>query len=371
MTGPGPGSSDGRNIDPRLGALGGEASGQRVPGASEGAPVFEPFGRAPAVGSPTGYFDRPILKEPVWIWAVPVYFYAGGAAGASAVLGAVARAADGRALGRLVRTCRWIAAAGTAAGAGLLIYDLGRPERFLNMLRVFRPSSAMNLGSWILVAAGSTSGASAVLSEIRPLRALGDTAGYAAGVVGLPLSGYTAVLLADTAVPLWQATRRSLPPLFVAAALSSTGSLLSFFPMSRQEESIVERLSLIGKGVELVAMSLVERDAARVQEVARPLHEGSGSLLWWLAKGLTAAALAVPLLPRGGRALRVLSATMGTAGALALRFAVFHAGKASARDPRATVAQQRTGRGAAEVTGTSAVVGAGGRRAVGPSPASD
>ena len=33
---------------------------------------------------------------------------------------------------------------------GLLIVDLGRPMRFLHMLRVFKPTSPLSVGSYIL-----------------------------------------------------------------------------------------------------------------------------------------------------------------------------------------------------------------------------
>jgi len=364
-------NGDGRNIDPGLGLLEGEASQQQVRAeraATEGSVPFEVFESVPSRAGgrrtePT-YYDRPTIKEPVWIWAVPAYFYVGGAAGAAAVVGATTQALNREALAGLVKRCRWIAATGSAVGSGLLIYDLGRPERFLNMLRVFRPTSVLNIGSWILASSGFLSGTSAALSGAGALRALGDAAGYGAGVVGMPLSGYTAVLLSDTAVPLWQGTRRTLPPLFVASALSSAASLLSFISLSEDEERIVERLSVIGKGCELAAMLVVERDAARVPKVAVPLHEGTGGSLWKAAKVLAAGGLAASLLSRGGRVKRVAAATLGTAGALALRFAVFHAGKASSRDPRATASQQRAGHGAKETTGTAAVVGSGDRRAV-------
>jgi formate-dependent nitrite reductase membrane component NrfD len=362
---------DGRNIDPGVGRLEGEASQQRVAADREdakGAVAFDVFEDVPSryggARTERSYYDRPTIKEPVWIWAVPAYFYVGGAAGAAAVLGAVAQAVDRIALATLVKRCRWIAATGSAAGAGLLIHDLGRPERFLNMLRVFRPTSALNVGSWILAASVSVSVTSAVLSGPGALRALGDAAGYGAGLVGMPLSGYTAVLLSDTAVPLWQETRRTLPPLFVVSALSSAASLLQLGSLSEKEERIVERLGVAGKLCVLVAMLVLERDASRVETVAEPLHEGSGGSLWKSAKVLTAAGVAGSVFLRGGPVKRVAAATLATAGALALRFAVFHAGKASSRDPRATASQQRAGHGAKEVTRTSAVVGSGERRAV-------
>ena len=103
------------------------------------------------------YYDRPILKQPVWIWTVPAYFYVGGVAGAALVLGAVAQLTGDSELRRLVGTCRSIGAAGHVIGSALLIYDLGRPSRFFNMLRVFNPKSPLSIGSWILAAGGFAS----------------------------------------------------------------------------------------------------------------------------------------------------------------------------------------------------------------------
>src|SRR5207244_7054583 len=100
---------------------------------------------------------------------------------------------------------------GAALSAGLLIEDLGIRSRFIYMLRVFRPTSPMNVGSWLLTGFGLAAGGALLLRG-----RLGQAAGVAAGILGLPLTGYTGVLLANTAVPLWQEGRTALPPLFVA-----------------------------------------------------------------------------------------------------------------------------------------------------------
>jgi hypothetical protein len=329
--------SDGRNIDDWVGILAGEAATQGVRGArhaAEGGPPFEVWSRS---HEPRGtYYDRPVIKEPVWIWAVPVYFYAGGTAGAAAVLGATAQLVDRRGLSGLIRKARWIAAAGTAFGAALLIYDLGRPKRFLNMLRVFKPTSVLNMGSWILACGGSSSAAAAMLPG-----ALGHAAGLVAGGVGLPMSGYTAVLLSDTAVPLWQQTRRTMPLLFVASAAASAASLLQALPLEKDERGIVHRLGTVAKFAELGAMSAVAREADRFERVGRPLREGMSGGLWRSARGFAAASLGLSLIGAKRRWARWTLALLGTAGALTLRFAVFHAGKASARDPHATFEPQR------------------------------
>jgi hypothetical protein len=137
---------------------------------------------APEQGSSDGltYYGRPVLKQPTWIWTVPAYFWFGGAAGTSLVLGAVAQVRDREGLAGLVGACRWIGAAGGALGTVALIVDLGRPERFLNMLRVFRPSSPMSVGSWILAGIAPLAAGSAMLSRTRGvLRWAGDAAGLA------------------------------------------------------------------------------------------------------------------------------------------------------------------------------------------------
>jgi formate-dependent nitrite reductase membrane component NrfD len=349
---------DGRHIDPRAGVLEGEGAGQQVEqsGHEAGRMPFSVWAETPGRPSPEGatYYGRPAIKEPVWMWAVPAYFYAGGAAGAAASLGAIAQGAGGGRLRRLVTRCRLIAAGGILAGTALLVYDLGRPSRFGNMLRVFRPTSPMNLGSWALAAAGPLASASAVFAWSGPgPRLAGDLAGVGAGLLGPPLTAYTGVLLSNTAVPLWQATRRSLPPLFAASSVASAASLLDLVDLDGPEERVVRRFGLLGKAAELAATVAVEREANRVERVGRPLREGLGGALWRAAKGLTAASLVVSALPGSSRRRRVAAGIMGTLGSVAVRFAVFHAGKASARDPRATFDQQRAGRGAAEVDGSA------------------
>lgn len=304
-------------------------------GGAPGAP--EP---APDAAGPT-YYDLPAIKEPVWIWAVPAYLYAGGTAGAAAVLGAAAQS-RGEPLRGLVSRCRWTAAAGLAAGTALLVHDLGRPDRFLNMLRVLRPTSPMSVGSWVLAGAGPLAAGAAALGNARGrLRRVGDAAGYLAGGAGMPLAGYTAVLLSTTAVPVWQEASRSLPALFTASAMAGAASLLELTQLAPHEERVVRRFGAAGKLAELAATFAVEREARRVERVARPLGEGASGALWRGSRALTAASVLLTALPGRSRARSVASGLLGTAGALALRFAVFHAGKASARDPRATFDLQR------------------------------
>lgn len=365
-----------RYIEPERGALGGLGAQQRVEpgtyghGGEPAAPgPYEIWPQNPSAdsqGRPAErtYYDRPAIKEPVWIWSVPAYFYAGGTSGAASLLGAVATYRDG--LEGLERACRWLAAAGEVLGTGLLVIDLGRPERFLNMLRVFRPTSPMSMGSWILALSSGLSTLSAVTSRREgALGRLGDAAGQVAGLLGMPLAGYSAVLVSNTAVPAWQGARRALPLLFTASGMVGAASLLDLLDLDEHEAAVVRLFGVAGHVGELLAGHAVEREVGQVERAARPYHEGTAGSLWKAAKLATAASLLVSVLPGSSRPKRVLAGLLGTAGSLSLRFAVFHAGRRSARDPRATFHQQRAGFGAAEVTHAAAVTGPDGRRATG------
>ncbi|PYV94336.1 MAG: polysulfide reductase, partial [Acidobacteria bacterium] len=125
-------------------------------------PSGSPF---PMASPETGYYGIPLLKEPAWTWEVPLYFFVGGAAGAAAVVGAIAdyTGADRK----LVRDARWIAAAGAVISPALLIADLGRPERFLNMMRVFKPQSPMSVGVWTLLGFSAAATATAFADFMR------------------------------------------------------------------------------------------------------------------------------------------------------------------------------------------------------------
>lgn len=173
------------------------------------------------------YYDRPLLKSPVWIWSVPLYFFVGGVAGAAMTLGLAVQILGGRRLRKFSETCHWTGAIGGGIGSVLLISDLGRKARFLAMLRVFRPTSPMSVGSWVLALATPLSAGSALLTSGRgPVRTAGLAAGIGAGVLGMPLATYTAVLLGNSAVPVWMATRKSLPLLFGAS--SAAGLAIGF-----------------------------------------------------------------------------------------------------------------------------------------------
>jgi formate-dependent nitrite reductase membrane component NrfD len=336
---------DGRNIDPAIGALSGEAAGQLTPASKYDVQLHsKSFPYVPSQQdrtSPT-YYETPMLKQPVWIWSIPAYFYVGGVAGVGATLGAAVQLVAPQEMRSLVHKSRWVATVGGAVSAGLLIHDLGRPARFLNMLRVFRITSPMSMGSWILSIFSTAAGAAAVLPFGPALfRPLANIFGVISGLFGLGLSGYTGVLISQTAVPVWQQAYRTTPVLFLASGTAAAASFFEFFDLNQKEAETVERFGLMGKIVELGATVAMEADARRIERVGRPLKEGLSGTLWQTAKVLTITSAIISLVPGTSRPKRVIAGILGSAASICLRFGVFYAGKASARDPRASFEQQR------------------------------
>ena len=311
----------------------------------------------------TSYYDRPVVKPAPWGWDVAAYLFLGGVAGGSAVLGA-----GGQLTGRsaLRRNCRLAALASVSLGGVALVRDLGRPARFVNMLRVIKLTSPMSLGSWILSAfsAGAAVAAAAEVDLItgerlplgplrRVLHAAGGPAGLEAAALGPELAVYTAVLLADTSTPTWNHAHDELPFVFVSSAsLAAAG--LAMITTQAAEAAPARKLAVLGVIGDLVATQVMHRRMDPV--AAEPLHEGRPGALLRLSEGLAVAGGIGTLL--GGRR-RPVAAAAGLAlmAASALtRFGIYEAGIRSAKDPRYTIEPQKrrlAARRAAGITGDS------------------
>jgi formate-dependent nitrite reductase membrane component NrfD len=337
--------TDGRDIDLQVAELSGEAAHQQSSGSSDKhiAKQAQTWTQLPEPqpNDPT-YYDRPLLNEPVWEWSIPTYYYVGGLAGATLVLGAAAQLSRSKKLQRLIKRCHWLGFIGCCISGALLTYDLGRPARFFNMLRVFRPTSPMNLGAWILSGTGGASMVTVLLRERDGLLGtIGESFGYASGVFGMALATYTGVLVANTEIPVWQESRRMLPVLFGASAIASVGSLFELFVEDADERRVTKAFGSAGQIAEVTAGIVMERQASKVPRVGRPLKRGLSGVMWRTAALLTATSLAVGLLSNQTRGKRVAAGVLGTVGSLLMRFAVEHAGVVSSRDARASFHQQR------------------------------
>jgi len=288
----------------------------------------------------TSYYGRPVIKEPVWgVLDVAGYLFFGGLAGASSVLAASAQLSGHRELARVAKVS---ALGAISLSAMALVHDLGRPARFTHMLRVFKPSSPMSVGSWLLAGYGPVAGAAAVSEVTGILPAAGTAATLGAGVLGPAIATYTAALICDTAVPAWHAGYREMPYVFAGSAAGAAGGLgLLATPPGAAESA--RQLAVLGAGVELVAKRrLISRLAAAPgQSLAEPYEAGTTGAVMRAAEFLTAGGLAGALLGRRSRVISALSGASLLAASALTRFGVFGAGMASARDPKYTIVPQR------------------------------
>ena len=288
-----------------------------------------------------GYYGNPLLKPPVWTWQVPLYFFAGGVAGGAANIALVAHA-----LGRnpsLVRAALWVALLGAVASSPLLIADLGRPSRFLNMLRVFKLRSPMSVGAWTLAAFSSAVGLAVFSGEIIlygytndllvATRWVAETAG---ALTGLVLLSYTSVLLGVSAIPVWSENRRLLPLHFVASALGASAGVLELMGFLSPATNAMAFAAAIAETCLAVSIEL------RGRAVDAPLREGRTG---WLIRAAGTLTGPLPLLLRiffaHAFGVREVASICFILGALLSRYAWIAAGRVSAHDSKTLFDIQR------------------------------
>ena len=296
-----------------------------------------------------GYYGAPVLKKPRWGRSVVTYLFLGGIMGGSAIIVAFADRNDegGR---RVARNGRYLNLALALACPAVLISHLGRPERFLNMLRIVKFKSPMSLGVWGLVAYGKLAGLAAVAQAARDgwlprwLRFLSPGRGpdVALALLGGFIASYTGVLLSATAVPLWAKGKRFIPALFVfsgvGGACAAHAALLALQPGGGRARGRLERLELIASLCELATLTAFRYYAGTMgaplfaEARGRRLRARTG------LGGIVAPAV-LNLLPFGGRVKTLVAAGLTLAGGYVLRESVIEAGKASADDPKAAFAQ--------------------------------
>jgi DMSO reductase anchor subunit len=283
----------------------------------------------------SSYYGRPIVKSGTWKTPeVPLYLFLGGAAGSSAGIGALAELTNRP---TLARNAQLFASGGALASVALLVEDLGRPERFLHMLRVFKPTSPLSVGSWILSSFSALTTATAglrLLGWFPPLRRL---AALASAVFGGPMTTYTAVLLSNTAVPSWHAAHVAMPFLFAGSAMAGGGGVtMALTPVD--EAGPARRVALAGAAIELVASQKVERGHGILDE---PYHTGQAGLRLKAAKACTVGGMGLTLLAGRSRLAAAVGGALLAAGSSLTRSGVFQAGMESTKDPKYVVVPQR------------------------------
>ncbi|WP_210603772.1 NrfD/PsrC family molybdoenzyme membrane anchor subunit [Brevibacterium oceani] len=321
----------------------------------------------------TSYYGRPIVKAPPWGHEIALYLFLGGLAGGSSLLGLGAQVTDRP--GLRIAT-RMTAITATGVGGVALVADLGRPERFINMMRVVKVSSPMSLGTWILSGFGVGSGVTFAveldrvtgqkllpLGSLRKvLHAMETPAALESALFATPLAAYTAVLLGATAVPTWNAAgRNGLPYVFVSSAsLAAGGAAMALAPV--RETGPARLLALAGAAGDVYAMSAMKKRMHPAE--VDPMEDGEpGHKLHRAEKLLIAGAVGAAAVEVGARVFAKKLGGRGVGGsgvgraAGAIADAVKSAGSSAGVDGSAT-GGKRSWKTRAVLRGLSVVSGA-------------
>jgi hypothetical protein len=293
----------------------------------------------PVASAETGYYELPLLKEPSWTWEIPLYFFIGGAAGTASVIAGVAQMTG--ASPKLVRDARRLSIAGAILSPALLISDLGRPERFLAMLRVFKPQSPMSVGVWILMgfSVGTTAANAGAWMRARSmfpalaamLQKLGDVGAL---LFGLPFASYTGVLIGATVIPTWNCNASLLPGHFLASGLGASVGMLE---LAGNDEPALQWLGLGTAVAETAVGAKIELQDNPAEE---PLKRGPSGLMIRLGGVLSGPiplalrAASLFMKPKHAIKLRKYAAVSAVVGSAVTRAAWIYAGHVSARASR-------------------------------------
>jgi formate-dependent nitrite reductase membrane component NrfD len=285
----------------------------------------------------SSYYGKPVLNPPIWKAPdIAGYFFLGGLSGAASVIGACASATGRPSLAKASKVGALV-----SIGLGMvgLVHDLGKPSRFVNMLRVFKPTSPMSVGSWALAGYGPAVGTAALTAVTGRLTGVGAVATGTAAALGPFISAYTAALMCNTAVPSWHEAYREMPFVFVGSSATAAGGL-GMIGAPVAEAGPARKAALFGAMLEMAAAQTLTRRLGH--PLAEPYQKGKSGTLLKASEALTAlGSIGSVVLGRRSRAAAMASGAALIAGSALSRFAIFEAGMVSAKDPEHTVRPQR------------------------------
>jgi formate-dependent nitrite reductase membrane component NrfD len=296
------------------------------------------------------YYGIPPIKHAHWTWQIPVYFWIGGIGSGVHLFSTMAQLL-GHKDEALTRASRYTLFLTMILSPILLIWDLGRPERFYNMLRVLKLRSPMSTQSWSVFAFGNLGGLIAArqaaedgllgednllvkLVRLIPARFLS----LVALPVGLNVGSNTGNLISATSVPIWARNWLFMGPTFLTSGLSTALSwLLLVLRLTRSgEEKTLRALHRAEKATLVIEAGLMAASLLRMSRWSKPLFSREVAPLF--VGGTLIGGILAPmalLFGKESRSRSMLASVLALAGGLAFRFAIIQAGRKSADDPEA------------------------------------
>ena len=275
-----------------------------------------------------------LLKSADWPFLIDLYFFLGGIAGGAFVIATVATLLDAQRYRDLTRVGYYLALLAIIPGPILLTVDLGIPSRFLHMLMVSKPTTAigmhainigpfhlkpfspMSAGAWALMVFSACAFLAALLTflEDRGNPRLGTTRlviGIVGGVFGFFIAAYPGVLLGATARPLF-ISAHWLGALFLAVGAATGGAAIALVlslvgGQTSDSLSRLMKVTAIALVLELVFLALfvvsVSATGSRgIREALAQLLVGSDAIFFWV--GAVVVGLVIPLLLQVGGVIR-------------------------------------------------------------------
>ena len=296
------------------------------------------------------YYGIPPIKRAHWTWQIPIYFWLGGL-GAGVQLFATVAQLLGHRDEALNRVSRYTVLFTMLVSPVLLIWDLGRPERFYNMLRILKLRSPMSTQSWSLFTFGNLGGLIAAHQAAED-GLLGDNSlsrlvirlvpARLLTVLALPFGLFvgfnTGNLVSATSVPIWARNWMLMAPTFLASGLSTALSWLSLVLHLGHwgEAKTLRVLHRAEKAVILIEAALIGASLVRMSKWSKPLFSREVAPLF--VGGTLIGGILAPMALLFGKESRpksMLASVLALAGGLAFRFAIIQAGRKSADDPEA------------------------------------
>jgi formate-dependent nitrite reductase membrane component NrfD len=292
----------------------------------------------------TTYYGQPAVKPSPFDWRIGAYIFLSGLAGAAQIIAGLAQYLGGAGMRPVVRNARYVAAASAFSGAVLLATELKTPGRWYNMLRIYRSTSPLSTGSYILTAFGALSGVTALGEAARrhpaAVRAA-DIAQVPAAIAGAGMLTYTGALLASTSTPLWAAEAPLTGARLAASGMSAGAAALSLAEQIAERPRNAAALNHVMLASNKV-YALLSTAAARRRRAAGvnaplekgrygPLHSLGGALIVALPAALHIIDIVAG---RRTRVLPVIATLSVIAGAALTRHAYVKAGIASAQRPQ-------------------------------------
>ncbi|HXE56208.1 MAG TPA: NrfD/PsrC family molybdoenzyme membrane anchor subunit [Tepidisphaeraceae bacterium] len=320
-----------------------------APAAATGPPT--PYAQDP--GKEHSYYNVSMLKSPPWKWEIASYFFLGGMSAGAYTIGRLADRCGGKQCRDIARAAAYLSLASFLPCPPLLIHDLGDPKRFHHMLRVFKPTSPMSMGTWAIIGYSGMSAAEAfrqwmldhfpeenrgfVLRNItRGIELVHDAAGVP---LALMVAGYTGVLLSSTSNPLWS-KNKWIGPVFSASAMATgaagTSLFMSLFSPDSSDRSLrsLEKVDTLAHIAEAICLAGYFRQAGAK---AHALRQGQMKTHMQVSIGSLILSELLKLIPFRGRARRTLgmiSSILSLVSGFSLRWAMVYGGHEAANDPR-------------------------------------